>query len=91
MEFWLKTPYLIPFSFMPLSEFDFLCYYDPHTNEENMVIAEYGLELWRVTMITSLFIHSCSMQEPSEAYSQNKINMLAIQQHSELSQNSQTK
>ncbi|KAJ6861050.1 hypothetical protein NC651_037200 [Populus alba x Populus x berolinensis] len=31
------------------------------------------------------------MQEPSEAYSQTKINMLAIQQHSELSQNSQTK
>ena len=38
MEFWQKT-HLIPFSFMPLSEFDFLCCYDPHTNEENMVIA----------------------------------------------------
>lgn len=33
------SPYLIPFSFMSLSEFDFLCCYDPHTNEENMVIA----------------------------------------------------
>ncbi|KAJ6861125.1 hypothetical protein NC651_037287 [Populus alba x Populus x berolinensis] len=90
MENWQKTPYLIPFSFMSLSEFDFLCCYDPHTNEESMAIAD-ALELWWVTMITSLFIHSCSMQEPSEAYSQNKINMLAIQQHSELSQNSQTK
>ncbi|KAJ6861178.1 hypothetical protein NC651_037303 [Populus alba x Populus x berolinensis] len=35
MEFWQKTR-LIPFSFMSLSEFDFLCCYDPHTNEENM-------------------------------------------------------
>ena len=24
---------------MSLSEFDFLCCYDPHTNEENMVVA----------------------------------------------------
>ncbi|KAJ6878446.1 hypothetical protein NC651_031018 [Populus alba x Populus x berolinensis] len=31
------------------------------------------------------------MKRVCEAYSQNKINMLAIQQHSELSQNSQTK
>lgn len=38
MEFWQKT-HLILFSFMSLSEFDFLCCYDPHTNEENMVIA----------------------------------------------------
>jgi hypothetical protein len=38
MEFSQKT-HLITFSFMSLSEFDFLCCYDPHTNEENMVVA----------------------------------------------------
>ena len=38
MEIWQKTPYLIPFSFMSLSELISFCY-DPHTNEESMAIA----------------------------------------------------